>query len=353
LWRHLPNEVLRMLTPSATVTLGNLRYDSHASDVVAHLALLPGVNSLNAVLPADVEVSAAAGDPGSLELDGGEGTQMVLTGKVCSLRRNLLATKVSVADGGADLAGFRPCATYEKQNGRDVIRALTEESGVDVGTLDLDLPLAAYVAHQKRTAAEHVAYLARLAGATARVDGDGNLQVNPWPGGQPEAALLYGREVIDYEVRDRPGPQVHRVTVGNGPAGSVDAPDALRHTSSILPGDAPAPGAGAIWEAAPILRTPATALTASQAAEQRAAAGGSRVRARCFLLPSLRPGTVVEVQELPDGVAGGPWMLTQVTHRLRPGLGGTTTFEGVAAGASSGGLGSLLEMAASAVGGLF
>jgi hypothetical protein len=341
-----------MLTPSATVTLGNLRYDSHMSDVVARLALLPGVNSLNAVLPADVEVSAAAGDAGSLEMDGGEGAQTVLTGKICSLRRNLLATNVAVTDGGADLAGLRPCATYEKQNGKDVIRALAGESGIDVGTLDLDLPLAAYVAHQKRTAAEHIAYLADLAGSTARVDGGGSLQVNPWPEGQPEAALLYGREVIDYEVRDRPGPQVRRVTVGNGPAGSTDAPDALRHTSSILPGDAPAPGADAVWKTAPVLRTPATAQAASQAEEQRAAAAGSRVRARCFLLPSLRPGTVVQVQELPDGVSGGPWMLTQVTHRLRPGLGGTTIFEGVAAGAGSG-MGSLLDMAISAIGGLF
>jgi hypothetical protein len=59
---------------------------------------------------------------------------------------------------------------------------------------------------------------------------------------------------------------------------------------------------------------------------------------------------VVEVQELPDGLAGGPWLLTHVVHRLRPGAGGTTSFEGESAGA--GGAADLLAGALSAAGGL-
>ncbi len=141
------------------------------------------------------------------------------------------------------------------------------------------------------------------------------------------------------------------MAVGNGPAGAADAPEALRQAADILPGGAPASGKEAVWKAVPILRTPAAAQTASQAAERRAASDGSRARASCFLLPSLRPGMVVEVQELPHGISGGPWMLTRISHRLRPGVGGRTIFEGASAGAS-GGLGSLLEAALSAAGGL-
>lgn len=337
------------LTPAVTVTLGNLRYDAHTFDAVARLALLPGTNTLSVILSSEVEIDASVGDTGSLEMDGGEGAQTIVTGKVCAFHRGLQATRISVADAGADLGRFRPCATYERQNAQDVIRALADEVCVEVGTLDLDLPMAAYVAHQRRTAAEHIVYLTGLAGGVARVGGDGCLQVTPWPTGQPEVALLYGREIIEYEVQEQPGLQVRRTMVGNGPAGNADAPDALRHTADVLPGDAPAPGSDALWTAAPVLRTPSAAVAASQVAEQRAAAGECRVRARCFLMPGLRPGVVIEVQELPEGVSGGPWMLTHVTHRLRPGTGGITVFEGISAGAGSG---SLLEAAVSAVGGL-
>jgi hypothetical protein len=137
---------------------------------------------------------------------------------------------------------------------------------------------------------------------------------------------------------------------GNGPAGSADAPDALRPTTEALPGDAPKPGPEAVWSPAPVLRTPDAALTATKAATATTSAAVTRIQARCFLLPALRPGTVVEVQSLPDELSGGPWLVTRVVHRLKPDTGGLTGFEGVSAG--SGGLGSLLGAALSAVGSL-
>ena len=338
------------LSPSATVNLGNLVYDTHVASVRTTLAPLPGVNTFCVTLSSGTQISVAPGASGSLELDGGEGARSVLTGRVRAFRRGLLGTEVSVADGGADLGELRPAATYERQNAKEVIRALAAEKGLRIGTLDLDLPLAAYVAHQDRTAAEHIAYLAQLAGTVANFDGEGTLDVIA-PKGRPEVALLYGREIIDYEVRERPGAQIRRVAIGSGPAGTTEAPDALRHSNSALPGDAPTPGRDAVWRPAPILRTPKAAVTASRAAEADASASASRIRATGFLLPALRPGMVVEVQELPDELSEGPWLLTRVIHQLKPGLGGRTTFEGRSAG-SGGGPGSLLEAGLSAAGGL-
>jgi hypothetical protein len=339
------------LTPAATVTLGPLRYNFHVAEVSVRLATLPGVNACTITVPAGVELEAAPGDAGIVELDGGEEPATVISGKVRSLQRGVLGTQVVVADGSADLAALRPAATYERQAARDVVRALCHEAGVTT-TLDLDLSLAAYVAHQALTAAEHIALLAHLAGALATVDGSGELQVRPVPSGAPDHALLYGREIVSYEVTGavRPGPQGQRVVVGNGPAGSAGAPDALRHSPTVLPGDAPEPGGGALWMPMPVLRTPAAARAASQAAERRAAAAGSRLQARCFLLPHLRPGTVVEVQGLPDGLSGGPWLVTHVRHQLDPRTGGATVLHGVSAGAA--GPGGLLGAALSAAGGL-
>ncbi len=337
------------LIPSSALTLGNLKYDTHLSNLVATMALLPAVNSVVAHLPTSVEISAAPGDPALLELDGGDGASTVLTGSVRGFHRSIRETRAVAADAGADLSAYRPAVTFEKQDAGDVIRALASEAGVSISVVEMELPLAAYVAHQRRTAAEHIAYLASLAGAIASVTADGELSVVARPGEQPEMALLYGREIIEYDVRERPGPPVQRVVVGSGPAGAANAPDALRPSAGHLPGNAPDPGVGTVWQSASVLRTPGAAVTASQAATTDAAASASAVQMRCFLLPSLRPGMVIEVQELPEGLSGGPWLITRVTHQLAPGLGGVTTLEGQSAGAD-GGLGGLLGAALAAVG---
>ncbi|HLF78910.1 MAG TPA: hypothetical protein VJB57_15635 [Dehalococcoidia bacterium] len=376
---------------SAKVTLGNLVFGSHSPDIAVNLSVLPGVNSFTVRLPAGVKLEAAPGDPAVLQLEngdqapegglgalagaaasalgggaagalgalgsalGGSGSSAppgtVITGKLTSIHRSVSGTQVTAADGGADLGGFRPANTFERQSGADVIKNLAAEVGIEIDTVDLDLPLAAYVAHQGRTAAEHIAYLARLSGAWATFNAGGALAVRAWPEDEAELALLYGREIVSYEVRERPGPQAERVGIGNGPAGSPDAGNALRFDKEALPGGAKAPGTGAIWQASPILRTPKAATTASQAANGEAASGATRIYARCFLLPALRPGMVVEVQELPGGLSSGPWALARVTHRLKPELGGVTTFEGWAAGKAGGG-GDLLGSALAAIGGL-
>ena len=48
-----------------------------------------------------------------------------------------------------------------------------------------------------------------------------------------------------------------------------------------------------------------------------------RLDVRCFLLPKLRPGQVIEIQDLPDGFPCGAFLLTQVEHRLAHGIGTT------------------------------
>ena len=66
----------------------------------------------------------------------------------------------------------------------------------------------------------------------------------------------------------------------------------------------------------------------------------------CWLLPALRPGELVEVQDLPDGISGGPWLVTHVQHRVGP-MGATTRFDAV-----SGEGGGLLAGLLGALGGL-
>jgi hypothetical protein len=310
------------------------------------LGLLPAANQATVSLPGAVEFEATPGDTAELTLDGGEGGTRVLKGRVHEVRRTISLIDVVLVDAAADLAALRPAVTYQRQAGRDVVSGLASAAGVDVGGIELDLGLAAYVAHQRRTAAEHVAAVARLAGAIAHVDGDGALQVSRRPSAQPTTALLYGREIVAYETAALPAPTQQHLAIGSGPAGTPEAPDALRPSLGHLPDNAQTPGKQALWHAQPLLRAPRVALAGSQALDAENAAAATRLRATCFLLPALRPGTVVEVQSLPDGLSSGPWLVTRVAHALVPGEAGRTIFEADSAGSGGasllGALGSLL-----------
>jgi hypothetical protein len=254
------------LLPTCSITLGELRYDSHAAELSVTLSVLPGVNSFAVDLPPGATVSCHPGDPARLDVDGGDddGETTIMVGTVRSVSQGLSRIRVIAADASADLAALRSAATFTGQAGADVVTRLAGEAGVSVGDTDLDLPLGAYTAHQRQTAAEHIAYLAALGGAVAVIDADNRLVVRPRPSGPADVALLYGRELIECSVRDFPV-RAAAVPIGNGPAGSADAPNVLRLTATPLPADAAAPGADARWIAAPVLRTPAVAAGAGKA----------------------------------------------------------------------------------------
>lgn len=330
----------------ADITLGSKRYEMHASDVLVTLGLLPGVGSFRASLPAKADFSAAPGDDAVLRLDNGDGAETVLTGTIGVLRRGLLGIDITGLDAGGLLGRTRSASTFEQQDAAKVIKSLASDAGADTGTIDIDLPLAFFVAHQSRTSAEHIAGLAALGGCIAYVDAEGALTVQAVPE-RATIALRYGREIIAYQTMSLPAPAAQQFMIGNGTAGSVQAPDALHPSFERLPGSAEAPGPASRWRPVPVIRTASAASGGSEAATQSVAAATSSVRANCFLLPALRPGMVVQVQDLPEGLAGDGWLVTRVRHRLHPDLGATTMFEGVTADA-----GSLLGSLLSGLGGL-
>ena len=337
------------LAPKAAIVLGSEEFDTHALRVTAQLAPLPGIGSFRAIFPAATKISASAGDDATLDLDGGEGSERVLSGVVCVVRRGIRHIEVIAADASVALAGLRPATTYRNRSADDVIKALASDAGVTVNA-DVGLPMAAYVADQRRSAAQHIAMLASLGGAIARVNGDGELEVNRPMAMMPDVAMKYGREIVACDISTGAAPAAKRIRTGSGPAGSAMAPNALRPTKDPLPSGASDPGGDAIWTPAAILRTPAAAATAGASADVAAASAATRIRATAFLVPALRPGLVVDIQELPGAMSGGPWVLTRVTHTLDAREGGRTVFEGEQV--SSLDLAALGGAALSAIGGL-
>jgi len=329
----------------AVLTAGNQRFDAHVTALRISLGCLPQVGRCEAALPAAVRPTAEAGDGAQLELDAGAGAVTVIRGVVASVAHTVHATVVVIADAGFRLGRLRPAATYVQQRARDMIRALASDAGVEVAELDLDLDLPAYAAHARRTAAEHVAELAALAGAVATVGGDGRLRV-AGPAARPDLALRYGRELLDFAVDTGARPAARRALVGSGPAGAADATDSLRPSLEPLSGGRSAPGPSVRWTPTPALRTPGAVSRASDAADRRAAGASQRLRARCALLPAVRPGRVLGIQDLPGAGGAGPWLIEDVVHRLARGV-AETRIE-----ASSLAVPSPLSQLAGAIGGL-
>lgn len=327
---------MSVLAFGATATIGDLRYEQNISEAQVALALAPGIGSARIVLPRDLRVDASPGDEVEVQLRGeADEPVQVFTGTVHSARRGMAQTTVLCGDAAAALAAIRTGATFEQQSASAVIEALAREAGVSIGSVDLDLELATYVAHQGRTALEHVSTLAAWAGGVVSTNPEGAIEVRQFPSPPADAALRYGREIAELSVM-APTRAADVVFAGSGPAGSASAPNARKLTTGIIPDGAPGPSASAIRVAAPALRTPSAASGASEAAAARN--GVPRLAARCWLLPSLRAGSTVEIADAPAGDAQGPWIITKVRHQVGPGARGVTTFEASSLEASGGGL---------------
>src|SRR3954447_13573112 len=241
------------LAVSASATLDRQRYDAHLRSVVTELSLLPGVDRADVVVapgvPVDVEVGARA----SLTLDGGDGSEVVITGTVEQVERRHDGTAVTVVDGGAALARIRPHETYNGLPAAQLIGKLAGLADVETGLLTGLLQTAAYVADPRRSGAEHVAALAARSGAVAAVDAEGRLTVTAWPVGVATVAMRRDRELVALRTSTRqPGPE--RVPVGAGGSGTALAPDAwLVNAEPVRSGGDPAPALS--WAADAVLRT--------------------------------------------------------------------------------------------------
>jgi hypothetical protein len=334
------------LTFGASATIGSLRYDQQLVSTRVSSALAPGVGSAHLELAAGVRLDAAPDDDVEVILTGERGDAIVFTGRVYAVERGLEAAVVRAGDAAAALASLRPGVTFIGQDAVAVIRALADAARVDTAVVDAELDLATYVADQGRTGLEHIARIAAWAGAIASVSAEGALQVTPFPDPPAESALRYGREIAGLSIAiPRRGGDL--VLAGSGPAGSASAPDAMLHTVDALPEGLPDPGAQAVRIAAPALRTPAAAMGASEFLA--ATNGAARLRATCWLLPTLRVGAVIEVADAPQPGSLGPWVVTRVAHRVGPGPDGMTRFEATGMGGPGGGL---LGQLLSAIGGL-
>lgn len=308
-----------LLRPAYSLTMGSQQWTEQLLALDLTLEAAPLVDVLAARLPAAAPISAGPGDPVSLTLDNGETAAEVFTGQVASLRRELDGIVVRALDAGGLLSQVRPAVTFQNLSVGTLIGNLCAEAGQETGGIEDGPTLTFYAADPSRTAWEHVARAAAWGGALARVSADNRVTTSVINAAQPELALRYGRELLSFEQEDHADRIASFVVAGEAGAGSVESPDAFRPTTDFFTGDRPeGPSPASRWRWEPALRTVSSAATAGAALQHSHRARLKRGHFAAFLLPQLRPGAVFEIQDLPEGLDGGPHWLYRVRHRLGP-----------------------------------
>jgi hypothetical protein len=305
--------------PAYELTIGSRRWTEQVLDIDVRLHAAPIPDVVTARFPVNADLGASAGDRVVLRLDGGDGAREVFTGELDALAGHLDGTTVVAIDAGGILARYRPAVTLEQATAATVIRALCDDAGVSAGTVDDGVRFAYYAAEPTRTAWEHVARVSGWGGAVAMVDADGRVTTVVPGGGPAEIALRHGRDVIALERIAARRRVEAWVVAGEAGVGSADDPDALRPTTDFFGGSRPdGPGTDSAWTFAPALRTAGAARTFADARLARGDAANHRWRLESLLRPELRVGALVAIDDLPDRLPGGTFVVGSVHHVLAP-----------------------------------
>lgn len=309
---------MTVLRPAYGLTAGTQRWTQQLTALELRLVPGPEIEELTVVLPAAAPVKAEPGDAVALELDGGEGSQAVFAGKLVSVERGLRDIVLRAESALGELARFFPATTFENVSAGTVIRALAEDAGLAVGNIADGVQLPFYAADPALSANEHATRLAAWSGALLLSSSDGGVEATIVDASSATLALRHGRELTGFAVaRDRPADAI--TVAGESGAGDAGAPDALRLSADVFAGNRPAgPELGSRWSWEPALRTAKAAASAAASRSRDLAAGERTARLDAFLLPALRPGLAIEIQDLPVGMHGGPWWVERVRHRIGP-----------------------------------
>jgi hypothetical protein len=332
--------------------MGSQQWTNQVVNIDLSLAACPGVNSLRALLPAAAPFSAAVGDSVDLTLNSGEHEEAVFSGEIDSVRRLPDGIHVSALDAGGILARFRPAATYENAGPATLVRNLASDAGVQTGQLENGDELSFYVADPSRTAWEHVGRICGWIGALAGVSASNQVESKVVNTAQADLALRYGREILGLEQTKCAAPLTSFTIAGEAGTGSASSPDARRPATDFFQGNRPdGPSRTAYWQWQPALRTVSSAASAGAALQRDYAAFREAGKLTAYLQPALRPATVIQIQDVPSGLPGGPVWIWRARHTLTH-QGAVTVAWFASSGGGAGGLNSLLGSAASAVGSL-
>jgi len=306
-----------LLAPTYSLRIGSQIWKEQLLRLELTLTAAPGIDILSAVLPALAPLDAAVDDDVELTLDSGEQGDKVFTGVVAVIRRSHAAIDVKAVNAGGVLCRYRPAATYENATAATVVRNLASDVGVSTGSLETGSELSYYVADPSRTAWDHIRRVSSWCGAMVTVSAENEELKVVNAATAADAALRHGRELLALARAQTTASIDTFVVAGESGAGSVSSDHIRRPTTDFFAGNRPdAPSSTVVWTWEPALRTASSAATAGAARKRTYGAKTDHGAFTAFLQPKLRPGTILELKELPDGLSGGPVWVYTVRHTL-------------------------------------
>jgi len=304
------------LQPRYTLDVAEQRWTEQALEIRLLLAPAPLLDILEVRFPPQAPLAAAPGDPALLTLDSGEKQATVFTGQVVAIASRVTGIRLRALDAGGLLARARTAAAFEGISAGNLVRSLCAETGAEVGEVDDGPTLAFYAAEPARTLWEHVGRVVAWGGALAAVSPQNRVVTRVVNASAAEIALRYGRELLELSSARHDAPLAATTVAGEAGAGDAAAPEAFRPTTDFFAGNRPeGPAPDRRWLSEPALRTVKAAGVAGAARQRAYDASRLRGSFAAFLQPDLRPGSVIQIQDAPDGPHDVLW-LHQVEHRL-------------------------------------
>lgn len=306
-----------MLTPGCTVRTGSQEWTRQLLHVQVLLDTAPRVDVARLVFPAPAPLEAAAGDEVVVAFDSGEHDATVFTGVIDQVRRMPSTTIVHAIDAGGVLARTRAAVTFEQVTAGTVVKELCAEAGVEAGDVEDGVSLAYYVADPHRTGWQHAARVAAWSGAIVTVSADNRVDATVVDAQQADLALRYGREILDFRIDTGQSQLDTFAAAGESGVGDTADANALRLTADFFGGSRPAgPGPRTSWRSLPALRTAEAAATAAAARQRLYSSTRESGHLSAFLQPQIRPGSIVEIHDLPHGLPVQPLWVRRVEHVL-------------------------------------
>jgi hypothetical protein len=304
--------------PSARLTLDGRAWSAAEAGLVWLRAWI-GLGAAHAALslaawPGSPFAAAAAGATLSVALGEADAEEDVWSGEVTEVGATAIGVHVDGLAATQALNRERRTRSYLRQSVADIVRDLA--GSVPIDEVEAPLRLESYAVDDRRPVWEHLLDLAALAGCDLSAAASGGLRfvpvkaggAGPLPVALPGAsALRYGANVLSFRIAKRSaGTPLAAAAYGAASEKGAERWHWLRHDP------VPSPDATAPARVRGALRTREGVQAATQGSTARAGRAGVRGEIVALGRPGVRPGDVVEVQELP-GVEG-PLRVLSIEH---------------------------------------
>jgi hypothetical protein len=280
--------------PRAILTLDGRRLSSAEAALLSLRVLhtLGEHDTAEVVLwPSSKFAGARAGSRLAIAI-GEEGSEAdVWTGEVTGTAAGAEAVALDGLAATVALSRQRVSQTFLNQSVADIVRGLAQ--GAQVDQVGGDTSLAAYSVDERRSVWSHLLELARLIGADVGSSPGGALRFVPVRSGTPDHQLRHGADVLSWRTGTAAEPPAPTVAAyGAASEAGADQWHWIRRP----------PAHGGQLVAA--LRTTDAAETMTRALSARVARAKVRGQLRIVGRPSVRPGDLVAVSDLPSGDPG-------------------------------------------------